>query len=131
MSKEIVNVFYTPLNDISSVIRNQLLKLNNRWNGRMLENLLNYADPEDCYLKDAIVFYACSPDGRVASWAMVYKNQGWKGKWDTIVDFYTKKSERKKGYASCIAQVIREVYPNKRMYGERLNSTIFKRFRIT
>lgn len=131
MNNETVDVFYQPLDEISSLIRNQLLRLNNRWNGRMHEHLMQFQD-SGCHndFKDATVFYIMSPDGLIASWAMVYKDKGWQGKWKTLVDFYTKKSERKKGYASCIARVIREIHPTKRMYGEHSCSTIFKRHQI-
>lgn len=127
MQDEIVDVFYQPLGDISPVIRNQLIKLNNRWNGRMLDHLM----PDNpAGIKDAVVFYAMSPTGRVASWAMVYKERGYGSNYATIVDFYTKKSERKKNYASCIAGVIRGVYPNARLRGAADCSTIFKRYSI-
>ena len=125
-----MDVYFESLDHIRPIIRNQLIKLNNRWNGRMLDNLLNHPSSHTRLIKDARVFYCLGSDSRVKSWAMLYRDEGHDGKWHNIVDFYTKKSERKKGYATAIAAAIRVKYPKLKIYGSRERSTIFKRHHI-
>jgi hypothetical protein len=109
-------VYVEPLTELNPKIRSQLVKLNNRWNGRMLKHLQNPSD----HVRNAQVYYILV-DERVVSWGMAYHTYAYvysrkhrsfhdikrKSKF-VQADIYTKKSKRGQGFGYRIATVMRE-----------------------
>jgi hypothetical protein len=131
----VINVFIEPLKTISPVIRNQLTKLHiGKYNGRMLENLMGNIHKDStegyCEAVDPVIYYVKGKGNRVKSWAMLYRTKGYRDRYANQVDFYTKKSERKKGYATAIATAIRTVHPKKVIHGDSYRSTVFTRHKL-
>lgn len=128
MASNVIHVYHEPLANISTVIKAQLYRLNNRGSGRMLGKLQEfYFDRkwDDNHSDDNYhVFYIKGKNNIIKAWAMVHKDHTRR-----VVDFYTKRSERGKGYGSALAEVVSSNY--KKMYGARALSSIFKRYGIT
>lgn len=129
------DVYHEPLEEISPVIWNQLIRLCKRFGGRMNDNLRNfdeYRGNGDCEIFNPHIFYILGLKDRVVSWGMVYRVE-LMGTYimRTRVDIYTKRSERGKGYATAIAHAINRVNCHKtKLYGAHQHSTIFQRHEI-
>lgn len=125
-------VYVELLSELNPKIRSQLVRLNNRWNGRMLKHLKNPSE----YVRNATVYYILVDD-RVASWGMTYHPYEYrytkkgmysdrKYKSQSIqADVYTKKAERGQGFGYRITRVMCECI-GKTMRAAVNNSTIFK-----
>jgi hypothetical protein len=128
-----VKIYNEPLEDISPVIWNQLLRLCKRFNGRMNDNLRNfdqYRGNGDCEIFNPHVFYILGLKDRVVSWGMVYRVE-LMGSYTmrTRVDIYTKRSERGKGYASAIALAIAQDNKSRtKLYGAWRHTSVFSRY---
>lgn len=135
MPSNTVSVYIERLEDVKPKILSQLKRLNKRSNGRMLYNLMEYGKC-DSGIANAKVFY-CLHKGKVVSWGMAYnwRNYRWHGFGpacyrvgkSVTVDLYTARSHRGQGYASCIAQVMRDEYKGKRLRACTEYTSIYRR----
>ena len=86
-----------------------------------------------------IVFYIKDKNDSIKSWSLTWQQPKWmyrneigyysKRSFFTKVHFYTKKSERNKGYGSAIAKCVRKYYTNQ-CSGDSFCSTLFPRFKL-
>lgn len=132
----------SPLLDVKPSIVNQFRLLNFHRAGLMLNALVTLVeqDQADIIMKDAVVFYITDSNERVAAWSLAYKHakmmhskpRGFyysKISFYVRAHFYTKISERGKGYGSRLAKAVRKHY-SEPVYGHTASSTIFKRHQL-
>lgn len=136
-----VTVYIEPLETISSEIYKQLYRLNSGLSGRMQSNLNGYQEAyrnklagrhaSNAQMKDAKIFYILKR-GKVVSWAVVYHpmlDLGRFGKrWE--MDIFTRVSERGKGYASAIAETVREEFAGTRISACKSMTSVYRRNKI-
>jgi GNAT superfamily N-acetyltransferase len=136
MPRNTVSVYIERLEDVKPEILRQLKRLNKRGYGRMLDHLIEYGKPYS-EIANAKVFY-CLSKGKVVSWGMAYnwRNRRWQGADKPYtyrigkrleVDLYTARSHRGQGYASCIAQVMRDEYKGRRLHACTEFTSIYRR----
>ena len=135
-------VHIEPLENISTVIAHQLIRLNHGETGQMLPVLNHFLNGGGQYYgrmhKDPVIYYIIN-DNTVLAWAIVFKKANWmyrKGKgyysnksFMQAVHLYTDPNERGNGYGSALAKAVRETVDGD-CYGSKDDSSIFTRFNL-
>jgi predicted GNAT family acetyltransferase len=131
MANNYINVYIEDFKDMNPKVLKQLRKLNEGFGGRMQGNIQSIED-DTGRISQAYAYYIMGKDKIIKSWAMVYRNRHYYSyRNQLIIDFYTQKKHRGKGYASTIASVIKKDYRNKTLRGATYASTVFKRAGVT